>query len=114
MKVPINQVACIDLDAPTLPAERIKANGVVRWRVWCRHCGAWHYHGPAGGHREAHCQGATSNCFGRCPSIALRPDRFDELRITQLATQRSDMDIDSSRFDYCPLTDRGPNEARTT
>ena len=56
MKVPINTVACIDLDAPTLPAERTKVKGVVRWRVWCAHCEVWHDHGPAQGHREAHCQ----------------------------------------------------------
>jgi len=74
MKVPINQVACIDLDAPTLPAERIKIRGVVRWRVWCRHCKAWHYHGPAEGHprhiariRPARTGGAgtISRCGGR-------------------------------------------------
>jgi hypothetical protein len=60
VKVPINQVACIDLDAPTLPAERIKVHSVVRWRVWCRHCAAWHYHGPGEGHREAHCTDPAS------------------------------------------------------
>ena len=49
MKVPINAIACIDLDAPTLPAERIKVKGVVRWRVWCRHSEEWHDHGPAEG-----------------------------------------------------------------
>lgn len=27
----------------------------ARWRlVWCRHCGRWHRHGAAEGHREAH------------------------------------------------------------
>src|SRR5258706_13467502 len=30
MKVPINQVACIDLDAPTLPAERVAGNERAR------------------------------------------------------------------------------------
>jgi len=31
----------------------------VRWVVWCKHCNAWHKHGPAEGHREAHCEGRT-------------------------------------------------------
>ena len=51
MKVPINSVACIDLDALTLPAEQVKVKGVTRWRAWCRHCEAWHYHGRAEGQR---------------------------------------------------------------
>lgn len=56
MKVPIDEVACIDLDAPVLPAYEAKYRGVV----WCRHCGVWHDHGPAEGHREAHCQDRSS------------------------------------------------------
>ena len=72
MKVPINQVACIDLDAPTLPAERIKVKGVVRWRVWCRHCGEWHYHGPAEGHREAHCHDSNSPYWRSGYNLALK------------------------------------------
>ena len=44
------------LDAPTLTSERVKADGRVLWRVWCRCCEKWHYHGPALGHREAHCR----------------------------------------------------------
>jgi hypothetical protein len=60
MKVPINAVACIDFDAPTLPTEEVVIGGVTRWRVWCRHCTSWHYHGLAEGHREAHCQDSSS------------------------------------------------------
>jgi hypothetical protein len=50
MKVPINEVGRISLDAPMLPAEEVQIGGVTCWRVWCRHCQAWHYHGPAEGH----------------------------------------------------------------
>jgi hypothetical protein len=57
MKLPINSVAVIDLDAPVLRAYRVrsKRTGAMRFRVWCRHCDGWHYHGPGEGHREAHC-----------------------------------------------------------
>src|SRR5687768_14357514 len=46
----------LDLDAPTLGAEAVSVAGVTRWRVWCRHCQAWHLHGPGEGHRIAHCE----------------------------------------------------------
>jgi hypothetical protein len=55
MKVPIAAVAVIDIEAPVLPAYEAKYRGVVRWFVWCKHCKTWHDHGPAEGHREAHC-----------------------------------------------------------
>lgn len=55
MKVPIDQVAAVDLDAPVLPAYEARIRGAVRWLVWCRHCQVWHRHGPAKGHRVAHC-----------------------------------------------------------
>ena len=74
MKVPINQVACIDLDAPTLPAEQVRIKGTMRWRVWCRHCEAWHHHGPAEGHREAHCQGSSSPYWRSGYNLALWQD----------------------------------------
>jgi hypothetical protein len=54
MKVPIDDYACIDLDAPVLPAYETVSTGSVRWLVWCDHCDAYHRHGPAEGHREAH------------------------------------------------------------
>jgi hypothetical protein len=38
MKVPIDDYACIDLDAPVLPAYETVVNGSVRWLVWCDHC----------------------------------------------------------------------------
>jgi hypothetical protein len=28
--------------------------------VWCKHCGKWHRHGPAEGHREVHCNDSAS------------------------------------------------------
>ena len=53
---PLDNGLLLDLDAPTLPAESyISADGRVPWRVWCVHCGEWHYHGPGDGHRIAHC-----------------------------------------------------------
>lgn len=51
----------LDLDAPTLAAEPATCphTGRLLWRVWCKHCGAHHWHGSRAGHREAHCQGVT-------------------------------------------------------
>ena len=49
----------IDVSAPALGAEEVTVDGRVLWRVWCKHCGHYHYHGPAEGHREAHCQTPT-------------------------------------------------------
>jgi hypothetical protein len=72
MKVPINQVACISLDAPTLAAEQVRIKGVVRWRVWCRHCGTWHHHGLAEGHREAHCRDSSGPYWRSGYNLALR------------------------------------------
>jgi hypothetical protein len=72
MKVPINSVACISLDAPTLPAAEVVVHGVTRWRVWCRHCNEWHYHGPAEGHREAHCHEPSSPYWRNGYNLALR------------------------------------------
>ena len=62
MKVPINAYSVIDLDAPTLPAVQVRSRRTkaVRWRVWCKHCRAWHYHGAAEGHWEAHCTNPAS------------------------------------------------------
>lgn len=60
MKVPIDEVAVIDTEAPVLSAYETKICGVTYWLVWCCHCEKWHRHGPAEGHREAHCQEWTS------------------------------------------------------
>ena len=60
MKVPISESALIDLDAPVLPAYEVLVDGVTHWVVWCKHCRDWHRHGPAEGHREAHCQDSRS------------------------------------------------------
>ena len=37
MKVPIDDHACIDLDAPVLPACEAFVSGSVYWLVWCDH-----------------------------------------------------------------------------
>ena len=60
MKVPISEFACLNLDAPVLPAYEVKRDGVIRWAVWCKQWDTWHWHGPAEGHREAHCQDPAS------------------------------------------------------
>ena len=33
----------------------MNADRRLLWRVWCVHCGEWHYHGAGDGHRTAHC-----------------------------------------------------------
>ena len=50
----------IKLDVSTLPTEKVTVAGRVLWCVWCAYCEQWHYHGPAPGHREAHCHDAQS------------------------------------------------------
>ena len=60
MKVPISETAVIDIEAPVLSAYEAVIKGSVRWVVWCKHCGQWHSHGPAEGHREAHCNDSAS------------------------------------------------------
>jgi hypothetical protein len=35
MKVPIDEYACIDLDAPVLPSYEAFVSGSVYWLVWC-------------------------------------------------------------------------------
>jgi hypothetical protein len=60
MKVPISDYAVVDLDAPVLPAYERVVEGVMNWAVWCAHCEKWHFHGPADGHREAHCTDPAS------------------------------------------------------
>ena len=60
MKVPVNDYACLNLDAPTLPAHEAVIDGSVYWLVWCEHCSAWHRHGQGEGHRESHCTDEAS------------------------------------------------------
>jgi hypothetical protein len=60
MKVPIDEVAVISLDAPVLSAYEARVKGVTRWFVWCRYWREWHSHGPGAGHREAHCLDQSS------------------------------------------------------
>jgi hypothetical protein len=55
LKVPIDDYAFIDLDAPTVPAFDTFIDGSAYWLVWCKYCRIWHRHGPAEGYREAHC-----------------------------------------------------------
>lgn len=38
----------------------------------CKHCRAWHFHGPAEGHREAHCNEPTSTYVATGYNLALR------------------------------------------
>jgi hypothetical protein len=71
MKVPIDDYACIDLDAPVLPACETISNGSVRWLVWCDHCDVYHRHGPAEGHREAHCNDSASPYWNTGYNLAL-------------------------------------------
>jgi hypothetical protein len=52
VKVPINAAACIDLDAPTLAAERVKGEGHRALACVVPQCREWHYDGPADGHRR--------------------------------------------------------------
>lgn len=47
-------------DIPVLPAERV--NG-VQLKVYCEHCGGYHYHGLGDGHRIAHCMDRTSDYY---------------------------------------------------
>ena len=49
-----------DPTAPTLNAYERILNGATRWSVWCSYCQVWHNHGPAEGHRWAHCQAEGS------------------------------------------------------
>ena len=60
MKVPIDDYACINLDAPVLPAFEAFISSSVCRLVWCDHCGKHHRHEPAEGHREAHCNDPAS------------------------------------------------------
>ena len=71
MKVPISDFSVIDLDAPVLPAYEAVVNGSTYWVVWCRHCRKWHRHGPAEGHREAHCQDSSSPYWKHGYNLAL-------------------------------------------
>ena len=57
MKLPINAVACIDLDAPTIAAREVTHRGVTRWRFWCRHTGRTR--GPC----KAHCTKAGEPAY---------------------------------------------------
>ena len=60
MKIPITKYSCHDLTAPTLSAYSAEVNDSVYWLVWCDYCEVWHRHGPAEGHREAHCKDEES------------------------------------------------------
>ncbi len=60
MKVPINESAVIDLEAPVLPAYEVLRKGRTCWVVWCKYCQEWHRHAPVEGHREAHCPDSQS------------------------------------------------------
>jgi hypothetical protein len=55
VKVPISDYAVVDLDAPVLLAYERVVDGATNWVVWCSCSQTWYSHGPAEGHREAHC-----------------------------------------------------------
>lgn len=74
MKVPISDRQLIDLDAPVLPAYRTRYGGIDRYAVWCKHCREWHFHGPAEGHREAHCSAPASPYHRTGYNLAYRSD----------------------------------------
>ena len=56
MKLPITSHHCIDLDAPMIGCDEVVCDGRMLWQFFCRYCGRYHFHGPAAGHRIAHCQ----------------------------------------------------------
>jgi hypothetical protein len=60
VKISIDDVAVLDLDAPVLSAYEAKYRGVVRWFAWCKHRRERHDHGPTEGHWEAHCRDPSS------------------------------------------------------
>ncbi len=61
----------LDLDAPVLPAYELVVYGRLLWRVWCKHCGEYHYHGAAEGHRIAHCRKPRSPYLDTGYNLAL-------------------------------------------
>ncbi len=71
VKVSISDYHCLDLDAPVLPAHEVVVDGRVLLRVWCKHCGEYHYRGPAEGHRIAHCRGSDSPYLDTGYNLAL-------------------------------------------
>jgi hypothetical protein len=62
----INAAACIDLNAPTLPAHEVVRRFTTRWRVWCKFCRRWHYHGPGEGHRDDMLGFTTASAVAAC------------------------------------------------
>jgi hypothetical protein len=74
MKVPISEYAIVDLDAPVLPAYERDVDGITNWVVWCVHCEKWHVHGPAEGHREAHCTESASPYWRKGYNLAFAGD----------------------------------------
>jgi hypothetical protein len=73
-KVPIDDVRVIDLDAPTVPCHERIVNGARRFVFDCPHCRRPHFHGPAEGHREAHCDDPASPYWRRGYNLALADD----------------------------------------
>ncbi len=84
MKIPIDEVAVIDLDAPVLSAYEAKYRGVVRWCVWCKHCREWQITGRLKG-TGRHTAGTRAARTGKAGTICRmlgsggtgrRPSRF--------------------------------------
>jgi len=82
MKVPIDGYSVVNLDAPVIPAYEKKFWGVIRWLVWCKHCCKWHRHGPAEGHREAHCQDQRSPYWSKGYNLAFAGKWRDRPRVS--------------------------------
>ena len=72
MKVPINAVACIDLDAPAAAGRAREGDGRRALARLVPALREWHYHGPAERHREAHCQDSSSPYWRSGYNLALR------------------------------------------
>lgn len=71
-KLPIDQYAAIDLDAPVVAAyEHRTKGGAVRFVFHCPHCDALHSHGAGEGNREGHCTNPASPYHATGYNLAL-------------------------------------------
>lgn len=55
----------MEADLPILDAYEAFLDGSRYWLVRCEYCRTWHRHGPAEGHREAHCIDPNSPYYKR-------------------------------------------------
>jgi hypothetical protein len=59
-------------EIPTLIAERVDGYD-DQWKVWCKYCKEFHYHGAVEGHRLAHCRYRGSSPYLRTGYIIAAP-----------------------------------------